>query len=88
MGKLRNQRLSLQSGGIRWLYAQGPLLAFLRESDKELTAVVLNTGEETASLTIPWPDSLATDAISGQQFLTSNDRVSLEISPVSGMILT
>ena len=88
LGKLRNQRLSLQSGSIRWLYAQGPLLAFLRESDKELTAVVLNTGEETASLTIPWPDSLATDAISGQQFLTSNDRVSLEISPVSGMILT
>jgi len=87
LGKLRNERLSLQAGNIRWLHAQGSILAFAREYNTEVTVTVLNVGEKSASLMIPWPDHLAVDAVSGRQFLAETGNIFLEISPVSGIIL-
>jgi len=87
LGKLRNERISLQSGDIRWLHAQGPLLAFARVYGAEVTVTVLNVGGQAAGLTVPWPDHLAVDAFSGRQFLAIAGGISLEVPPVSGIIL-
>ena len=81
LGKLRSERPSLRSGTLRWLHAQGPLLAFARESGDERTVTVLNTGADTASLALPCPDRPATDALGGKQFLAEKSTISLEIPP-------
>ena len=87
LGRLRNERISLQSGDIRWLAAQGHLLAFTRERGTEMTVTVLNTGGKAVRLPVPWSDHLAVDAVSGKQFLAADGSISLEIPPVSGVIL-
>jgi len=87
LGRLRNERISLQSGNIRWLHAHGPLLAFAREHGAELTVTILNVCEKPASLSIPWPNRPAVDTFTGKQFLSVNGVISLEVPPVSGMIL-
>ena len=87
LGRLRNERVSLQTGRFSWLFAEGPLLAFARETDAETTVTALNTGKKPVDLTIPWPGHLAVDALSGEQFSSASGILSLRISPVSGMIL-
>lgn len=87
LGKLRNERISLQSGTLQWLHARGPLMAFLRESSMERTITILNTGREPLALTVPWKGRQAVDALSGRQFFPAGGNLTLEVPPVSGMIL-
>jgi len=87
LGKLRNQRVSLQTGELRWLYASGHVLAFARVSDGEQTAVILNVGQETREVSFSWPDCLMTDAVSGQDFFPVQGKLTICIPAMECMVL-
>ena len=53
LGRLRAGRPSLRRGGIRWLEAQGPLLAYVREVPGEATSVLVNAGDEARTVPLP-----------------------------------
>ena len=53
LGQLRKGRASLRRGSLRWLEAQGPLLAYLRELPGEAAAVLVNAGPEERTVSLP-----------------------------------
>lgn len=87
LGRLRNERPSLQSGDFRWLHAQGHALAFARELADETTVAALNAGGEPVHLELPWSAPLATDALTGQRFLPTGGVLTICIPPMDGMLL-
>ena len=44
-------------------------------------------GEEALELTLPWAGAVATDAMTGQQFLAVEGRVHLTLPPMGGVLL-
>ena len=87
LGMLRRQRLSLQQGDLRWLYASGSLLAFSRNLPEEHTAAVLNAGTQTQTFSLPWAASEATDSLTGQRFLAKDGVLTLTLPPYGGLLL-
>jgi len=87
LGSLRNNRASLQDGDLRWLKAEGGILAFAREKAGEITICATNTGNEPAFLTVDWAGDLATDALTGQQFQPTEGRITLCLPPLDGVLL-
>ena len=53
LGQLRKGRSSLRRGYLRWLEAQGPLLAYLREIPSEATATLVNASPEERAFPLP-----------------------------------
>ena len=87
LGSLRNNRVSLQKGELRWLYAQGHGLAFARTLGDEITIAATNAGDEPVFMTFDWPGDLATDALTGQQFLTVKGKITICLPPLDGVLL-
>ena len=87
LGQLRRERLSLQVGQIRYLYAAGGGLVLERRAEAEVTVAALNAGDVALELAIPWAGALATDAMTGQQFLAADGIVRLTLPGRSGVLL-
>ena len=87
LGQLRRERLSLQVGQIRYLYAAGGGLVLERRAEAEVTVAALNAGVEDLESAIPWAGALATDAMTGQQFLAADGIVRLTLPGRSGVLL-
>ena len=87
LGSLRNNRRSLQEGELRWLHAQGHGLAFARELADEITVAATNAGDDPLFLTFDWPGDLATDALTGQQFLAVDGKITICLPPLDGVLL-
>ena len=87
LGQLRRERLSLQVGKIRYLYAAGGGLVLERRAGAEVTVAALNAGAEDLEPAIPWAGALATDAMTGQQFLAADGIVRLTLPGRSGVLL-
>ena len=87
LGQLRRERLSLQVGKIRYLYAAGGGLVLERRAEAEVTVAALNAGAEDLESAIPWAGALATDAMTGQQFLAAEGIVRLTLPGRSGVLL-
>ena len=87
LGKLRNQRVSLQCGDLRWLHASGHVLAFAREAGEERTAVILNVGTETETVKFQWSDRLTSDVVSCQNFMPVQGELTLRIPGMECMVL-
>ena len=87
LGSLRNNRRSLQEGELRWLHAQGHGLAFARELADEITIAATNAGDDPLFLTFDWPGDLATDALTGQQFLAVDGKITICLPPLDGVLL-
>ena len=87
LGQLRGGRPSLQRGNICYLYADGSGLALRRQWDGEVTTAAMNSGKEPLTMTLSWPHPIATDAMTGQQFLADHGAVRLTLPPVSGVLL-
>ena len=69
LGQLRKDRASLRRGELRWLEAQGPLLAFVRESYDEATATLVNAGPEERTVSLPgggFRDLCTGESLSGE----------------------
>ena len=82
---LRRTRPSLRWGGLRWLWAEGPLLSFIRETDGEWTAAVLNASPEARSLTLDLGP--CTDLLTSQRFSPQDGVLTLELPPYGGLLL-
>ena len=78
LGAFRQQRPSLQRGGIRWLAADGPLLAFSREYDGEITITALNAGDTPRTLTLPKVADLV-DLIRSQEIPAGEEGLTLTL---------
>lgn len=87
LGSLRNNRISLQKGELRWIHAEGHVLAFAREHGNEVTIAATNTGDVPVFLTFEWNGSLATDALTGQQFFPEGGKITLCLPPLDGALL-
>ena len=87
LGRLRRERVSLQMGELRWLHAQGHVLAFARDWGDETTVAAINVGKDAANVIVPWTGQLATDTITGQQFQPVGGYVILCLPPMDGMLL-
>ena len=87
LGQLRGGRPSLQRGDICYLYADRSGLALRRQWDGEVTTAAMNSGKEPLTMTLSWPHPIATDAMTGQQFLADHGTVRLILPPVSGVLL-
>ena len=87
LGRLRRERRSLQTGALRWLHAQGPVLAFARDGEGETTVAAVNAGPEAVRLDLPWSAPLAVDALTEQQFLASDGVVRLTLPPRDAVLL-
>ncbi len=87
LGQLRGGRPSLQQGDICYLHADGSGLALRRQWDGEVTTAAMNSGKEPLTMTLSWPHPIATDAMTGQQFLADHGAVRLTLPPVSGVLL-
>lgn len=72
LGRLRKQRSSLRRGAIRYLAADGPLLAYVREVFGESTATLVNTGDAEQVLALPdtdYQDLLAGETVPGGEVI-------------------
>ena len=87
LGTLRRQRPSLQSGELRWLYAEGPLLAFARELEGETSTAVFNTGTSPVCLELPWDAPFANDVLTGGKFPSVDGKLFVAVPPEHGMLL-
>ncbi len=87
LGKLRSQSPALQSGAIRYLKAEGPLLAYVRETEAEKMAVMVNAGPVPVSLTIPWHRAAARDLLTNRRFHTREGQLTLSLPPWGGLLL-
>lgn len=69
LGQLRKGRASLRRGALRWLEAQGPLLAYVRETCDEATATLVNAGPEELTVSLPgggFRDLCTGESLSGE----------------------
>ena len=87
LGRLRQSRPSLRKGDIQYLYIHLQGLAFSRTWEDETTVAALNTGNTPVYMELPWSAPLATDALSGQQFLAYDGKLRLTIPPEDGLLL-
>lgn len=88
LGKLRRQRPALQSGLLRWVYTEGPLLVFVRESAEEVFLTAVNTSTEARPLTIEWNFPTCADLLSDGAFFPEDGWVTVEVPPCGGLLLT
>ena len=84
---LRKQRTSLRRGGIRWLEAQGRLVAYIRETAGERIVTVLNAGGTEQSFEMDWPWESCTDLLSGRKLTPADGRLALKLGPYEGLLL-
>lgn len=87
LGQLRKERSSLQTGAIDYLYARGGGLVLKRRSGNDVAVAAMNAGEAPLELTIPWGRPVATDTLTGQQFLAAEGQVRLTLPGLSGVLL-
>lgn len=87
LGRLRREQPALRSGGLRWLYASGPLLAFARESEDGGLTTLVNASAYSCPLSLPWPETAAADLLTGRLFLPEGAALKLTLPPFTGMLL-
>jgi len=88
LGKARCDFPSLQQGELRYVCAEGGLLAFLREHDDTCALCAVNRSDEAVSFSLPWATSAATDFLTGAIYLLSPDgSLSVTLAPQQGILL-
>lgn len=72
LGQLRQSRPSLRRGGISWLKANGPLLAYARSTAEETTITVINAGDECQTLFLSdrhYQNLISGETVSGEEII-------------------
>ncbi len=87
LGALRGTRESLRRGGIEYIAADGPVLAFRRACGKERSVCICNAGERSVELRLAWDGESALDALTGERFAASDGTLRLTAPPLRGMLL-
>lgn len=90
---LRHAMPAMRTGSYEPIYTQGSVLAYLRRDDEETVLVIVNAGDEAATVTIPTagvfaPDTVLQDQVSEKQFTTSIDSLEgVTVPGLDGLIL-
>ena len=87
LGAIRNARVSLQRGSIRYLRVEGAVMAFRRAFGAETTLAVCNAGADSVRLELPWRGIAALDALSGRRFYAKGGALSLTLAPYEGLMI-
>ena len=88
LGKLRRERLCLQRGDLHWLYTKDRILAFDRMKGTDYIALVMNAGAEPETVTLNWWGPDAEDLLTGHTFSADDGKLTLEMPPYTGYLLT
>ena len=67
--------------------AQGPLLAYSRTWEDQVSLTVVNAGDSRTRMTLPWSGTSARDIMTGRVFPAGNGQVELTVPPLTGMLL-
>ncbi len=84
LGRARRELSPLRRGDIRWLRAQGRVLAFARVLGGEWAAAAVNAGERTEAVCLPWA---ARDWMTGERFPVTGEGCVVPLPPLSGRLL-
>ena len=87
LGQLRQSRISLQKGICATSIRRAAAWPFQRKAGDEVTLVALNTGSKPVEMTFDWPEPVAIDAVTGQQFNAWFGRLHIIVPPLDGMML-
>ena len=77
LGSLRRQYPALQRGDLRWLAADGSLLAYSRTLDDQRIVCAVNAGSTSRTLTLDWPRDTALDLLTGRHIPVRDGTVTL-----------
>ncbi len=95
LGSLRDRHPALRTGELEMLDTDDEAggIVFARNDGQELVIVAINRGEQSHRLEVrpPATDDLPShfiDRLSGQTFVVENEILSIEVPPVSGLVLT
>ena len=86
LGAARKTRGALRRGDIRYVRAEGRVLAFTRTLEEETVLCAVNAGQETETVTLPWAGA-AVDLLGGQAVETEDGALTLELPPLTGRLL-
>lgn len=87
LGRLRTARVSLQAGNLRYLCADGPLLAFRRERDGQVSVTAVNSSGQSLPCSLPWEADQATDLLTGTVYTSRDGALELTLPPYGGVLL-
>ncbi len=85
LGQARNEHRCLQAGEIQYLYAQGPLLVFARETEEETALIVANRGDAPHEATFSWSGGIISDLF-GRRLSPVGGKLTLTIPALSGNV--
>ena len=86
LGAVRKTRGALRRGDIRYVKAEGRVLAFTRTLNEETVLCAVNAGQETETVTLPWAGA-AVDLLGGQAVEAEDGALTLELPPLTGRLL-
>ena len=86
LGAARKTRGALRRGDIRYVKAEGRVLAFTRTLEEETVLCAVNAGQETETVTLPWAGA-AVDLLDGQNLEAEDGALTLELPPLTGRLL-
>jgi glycosidase len=87
LGKLRRELGPLRKGALRFLRAEGDLLAFERAHGGQRAVAATNRGERPVTLRIPWHTARAVDTLTGRTYRADNGTLEIEIPALTGFLL-
>ncbi|MDR1691976.1 MAG: glycoside hydrolase family 13 protein [Oscillospiraceae bacterium] len=88
LGELRAKSEALRAGGIRYLRAEGGVLAYERVSGGEKVLVCANRGENADAVTMGGNGLILLDKLTGDVFRSKNGVLTVPLDPLSVRILT
>lgn len=86
LGSARWDLTALRRGDIRYLTAEGPVLAFTRTAGEETVLCVTNASEDARRLVLPWTGR-AQDYLTGERLPVTGDSILLELPPMTGRLV-
>ena len=87
LGQFRRSSDALRRGNLVWGSCQGQTLSFRRACGGQLTAVAVNAGTESASLSLPWTRQPARDLLTGQRYQPHQGALTLTLAGRTGVFL-
>ena len=87
LGQARCELAPLQQGEIRYVAAEGGLLAFVREDGENRVLCAVNRGSEAVRFSLPWAEECAADYISGVVYSSGEGILEISLGPWQGVLV-
>jgi glycosidase len=87
LGRLRRDMEPLRRGTLRFLQAEGDLLALERACGEKRAVAVTNRGEKPVAFRAEWGASRAVDALTGRTYRVAEGFLEVELAGLTGVLL-